>query len=442
MTGGTNNHGTVFEITPTGLLTFIYNFGDSDSDGDSPSSALVQGSDGSFYGTTFSGGDNNVGTVFKVTPNGIVTTIHSFNFADGADPTSPMILGSDGNLYGVTGNAESNEYGTVFQITPSGTLTTLYSFSYAVANGGGNKDGAGPIGLIEANNGALYGTTSIGGANDLGTVFKLTVPSLSTSARFDFNKDGHPDLLWYNTQSGALSVWNMDDQSVLKFGAAFTQLAPSSGWVPVASPDVNNDGYPDLIWWNKNTGELSAWMLQNDTIINYGSDFATLSDTNWKPVAAADVTGTTWELVFQNTATGDIARWSMNGTNVTGYGPALASLGAGSPWQIVGAPDLDGDGNSDLLFWNSSTGEVSYWLCNLANTQVLSIGSDIAQVQDTSWHLVGTEDTNGDGSSDLIWWNADSGVESRWLLSATTVTGYGGADTQVANTTWQPTAIR
>ncbi len=63
-------------------------------------------------------------------------------------------------------------------------------------------------------------------------------------------------------------------------------------------------------------------------------------------------------------------------------------------------------------------------------------------MSDTSWHLMGSEDTNGDGHPDLIWWNATTGVESRWLLNGTTVTQYGAGDTQVTDTTWQPTAIR
>ena len=272
-------------------------------------------------------------------------------------------------------------------------------------------------------------------------------PNFNTATRFDFNSDGHSDLVWYNTGSGAVSVWDMNDTAVLSYGGAFAQLAPSSGWQPVAAPDVSNDGVPDLIWWNSQTGELSAWTLaagSPPSVTRYGADFATLSDTTWKPVAAADVTGTTWELVFQNSATGNLSAWQMNGTTVTSYGGTLGSVGAGTGWQCVGAPDLDGDGRSDLLFWNSGTGAVSWWGCNLAGSQpaVLSYHGSFTQVSDTSWHLQGSEDTNGDGHPDLVWWNANTGAESRWLLSGTTVTQYGGTDTQVADTTWQPTALR
>lgn len=182
--------------------------------------------------------------------------------------------------------------------------------------------------------------------------------------------------------------------------------------------------------------------MQNTTVLNYGGDFATLADTDWKPVATADVTGTAWELIFQNSATGAISAWDMDGEKVVSYGPTLASLGASSPWQVVGAPDLNGDGKSDLLLWNSGTGAVSWWGCDLASAKVNSYNGSFAQVPDTSWHLVGSEDTNGDGHPDLIWWNAATGAESRWLLNGATVTNYGGTSVQVQDTAWQPTAIR
>ena len=376
-----------------------------------------------------------------------------------------MIAGTDGNFYGMSYEGGVSDDGSIFQMTPSGAVTIIYSFTMPDPNTAFNTDGAFPYYnyLTEATDGTIYGSVDDSGPHDEGTVFKLAIPSLIASVappaptpptttgsgvRFDFDGDGKADLLWFNTATNRLSVFDMDDTSVVQLGNTFAGPAPGSGWQPVASVDVSGDGFPDLIWWNSQTGELSHWTMQGNTPLQVYGDFATVADTDWKPVAAADVVDntagnpTSWELVFQNTATGEISRWTMSGTTVTNYGSDLASLGAGSPWQIVGAPDLDGDGKSDLLFWNDATGDVSYWSTDLANSHVNTVYGSFSQVADTSWHLVGSEDTNSDGHSDYIWWNASTGEVSRWLMNGMTVQQYGGNTVDVADTNWQPTAIR
>jgi uncharacterized repeat protein (TIGR03803 family) len=174
--GGADNqggYGTVFKITPGGKLTTLYSFCSQTNctDGAAPYSRLVQGTDGSFYGTTSGGFDVcypiNCGTVFKITPQGELTTLHSFcqvNCADGANPFSGLVQGTDGNFYGTTYfGAVTNCYGacgTVFEISPRGDLTTLYSFCLQ----SGCPDGEHPYaGLMQATNGNFYGTTYEGG---------------------------------------------------------------------------------------------------------------------------------------------------------------------------------------------------------------------------------------------------------------------------------------
>jgi uncharacterized repeat protein (TIGR03803 family) len=192
-----NGCGTVFQITPGGMLTTLYSFcasGYPCTDGILPESALVQGTDGNFYGTTLGGGANNTcssatgcGTVFKIAPSGALTTLYSFcsqsNCTDGADPVAGLVQAADGNFYGTTVLGGANGGGTVFQITPSGTLTTIYNFC-AETN---CTDGTAPeAGLVQATDGNFYGTTAGGGAlhrhghtcsnpfGGCGTVFKIT----------------------------------------------------------------------------------------------------------------------------------------------------------------------------------------------------------------------------------------------------------------------------
>ena len=171
--GGTNNGGTVFQITAAGAETVLYSFAAGTTDGDGPGT-LIQGSDGNFYGTT-GGGTAGIGTVFKVTPAGAETVLYSFAVGntDGAYPTV-LIQGSDGNFYGITSQGGPSSNGTVFKVTPAGAETVLHSFA------GGTTDGADPTALIQGSDGNFYGTTVAGGASNVGTVFKVTPTGAET----------------------------------------------------------------------------------------------------------------------------------------------------------------------------------------------------------------------------------------------------------------------
>jgi len=187
-TGGSNNQGTVFKISSSGSLTTLHSF--DGSHGSRPRAALVQGSDGNFYGTTERGGSNGFGSVFKMTPQGTVTTLYSFcgeaSCADGATPYGGLSQGADGNYYGTTSaggtNYNNNPSGTIFKVTPSGALTTIYNFCSQQTC----ADGIAPLaGLIRASDGNFYGTVSGGGTTGAGTVFRIT-PSGTLSTLHNF----------------------------------------------------------------------------------------------------------------------------------------------------------------------------------------------------------------------------------------------------------------
>jgi uncharacterized repeat protein (TIGR03803 family) len=179
--GGQFDKGTVFKLTPTGVYTVLHDFSDSEldvEDGALPFGSLVEGRDGFFYGVTNIGGSRatRAGTVFRVGASGNYAVLHRFTGgADGANPISGMIQGRDGSLYGTTNAGGTGDRaqcpagcGTIFRISTGGTLETLHSFGPA-------SGGPVPNGLIEGQDGAFYGTTSAGGSFANGTVFKVTV---------------------------------------------------------------------------------------------------------------------------------------------------------------------------------------------------------------------------------------------------------------------------
>jgi uncharacterized repeat protein (TIGR03803 family) len=204
--------GTVFRITAAGALTTLYNFcaQTNCTDGAAPNAALVQASDGNFYGTTLYGGGNkncgygSCGTAFRMTPGGELTTLYSFcsqttglpagECSDGFFPQG-LVQATDGNFYGMTmggGFYGESWYGggTIFRITPAGALTTLYDF----CSQPGCTDGNDPSGgLVQATDGNLYGTTWDGGANGVGTVFMITPGgTLTTLHSFDGSDGDYP----------------------------------------------------------------------------------------------------------------------------------------------------------------------------------------------------------------------------------------------------------
>jgi uncharacterized protein (TIGR03437 family) len=185
--GGANGYGTIFKMTPAGVLTTLHSF--NGIDGSDPQAGLVQGSDGNLYGTTYAGGANGYGTIFKITPVGALTTLHNFNGADGANPSSTLIQAAGGDFYGTTYAGGGNGYGTVFKISPGGMLSTLHSFD---SNG---IEGINPIpGLIQSTDGNFYGTTIVGGANGFGTIFKITATgTVTTMYSFGGTDGGYPE---------------------------------------------------------------------------------------------------------------------------------------------------------------------------------------------------------------------------------------------------------
>jgi uncharacterized repeat protein (TIGR03803 family) len=238
--GGTSGLGTVFKINTDGTgYTTLRSFSNSGGDGVLPDAGLVQGSDGALYGTTDQGGSNHRGTVFKLNPDGTgYAVLRSFSDS----PAAGLVQGSDGALYGTTPVGGSSDSGTVFKLNTDGTgYTVLRSFS---VSGG---DGLDAFGAVQGSDGALYGVTLGGGTSGGGTVFKV-------------NTDGTGYALlqtFLGGQNGARPNPVVQGNDGALYGT--TEIGGSSGSGTVFKINTDGSGFTVLLAFSSIPGDIAAY---------------------------------------------------------------------------------------------------------------------------------------------------------------------------------------
>ena len=297
MTGGTYSHGMVFRITATGTFTAMYSFCGAlnCTDGAYPRSALIQAADGGFYGTTTYGGANiSYGTVFRITKGGVLTTLHSFDFSDGDSPIGGLVQGLDGNLYGTTANGGivclGSGCGTVFGITLEGTLATLHNFDVT--------DGSQPFsGMFRGNDGNFYGTTSYGGAftcnspfgSSCGTVFEVTPGGILTSLHTFDLKDGY-------SPNGLLQATNGTFYGTTEGGGVSKNCPQNDGCGTVFSLSTGLGPFVALVRGAGKVGQTGGILGQgfigttNVSFNGIPANFTVISDTFIRATVPAGVT--------------------------------------------------------------------------------------------------------------------------------------------------------
>ena len=233
-TDGAFSHGTVFRMTADGTVTVLHSF--VGTDGDRPIASLLQGTDGNLYGSTESGGAFGYGTVFSITIAGGFRVLHAFNDADGANPSAALIEATAGTFYGTTANGGASRSGTVFRMSVDGTIATLHTFT-------GGNDGSNPgAGLLQGTDGRFYGTTRTGGASESGVVFLLSILSVTVTSPNGGEKlyTGTPYTITWTATEGAASIDHFDVDYSIDSGSTWNPVpgctgvsgaARSCGWV-------------------------------------------------------------------------------------------------------------------------------------------------------------------------------------------------------------------
>jgi kumamolisin len=268
--------------------------------------------------------------------------------------------------------------------------------------------------ITTGNNGA-NGTYNSGAGFDLCTgvgvpnvtlLQKALSSTLTVKVSKDFDHNGQADLLWQNTQTGALMVWLMNGG--VHTGTLTLRSAPSP-WTAVGTGDFNNDGYADVVLKNTATHEHAIWFLKNGAFINSVSLPAVAPE--WLIAGVGDFDGDgDADLVWENTTTGDHYIWFMKNGVYTGSNGYLGRIPVS--WHVAGAADFDGNGHADIIWENTVTGDRAIWILDKSVcVRTVALG----QVG-LKWRIAGAADFTGDGQADIVWEDASTGEHVIWIV--------------------------
>ena len=450
---GPNGYGTVFELvnsSGTYSESVLYAFTDVGTDGAYPNGGVILDASGNLYGTTEESPPTGSegGVVFELVNSGgtyTENTLHSFGSftGDGEMPTAGLIMDVQGNIYGTTYGGGDSGGGVVFELAKSsGAYNILHTFGTS-AGDGLNPDG----GLIVDPSGNLYGTTiNGGGTGEYGTVFEIS-PGACTSypnpnpnpnpvsfdAVGDFNGDCKSDILWQNISTGLVYTWLMNGTSILSQAAAET-VPPTSAWVIQGVGDFNGDGKADILWQNSTTGEVYLWFMNGSTIASQAEVGVVSPSSGWVIVGVGDFNGDgKADILWQNTISGEVYIWFMNGSTIASQA-AVGIVPSSTGWVIKGVGDFNGDGMADILWQNTNSGEVYLWLMN--GSTIISQAGVESVPSSSGWVIQGVGDFNGDGTSDILWRNSNSGEVYIWLMNGTTIAGQASPETVAPSSGW------
>jgi hypothetical protein len=269
--------------------------------------------------------------------------------------------------------------------------------------------------------GAGMSSTAVFGAT--GDV-PVTQPSLLLAInppRNDFDANGKTDLVWQHDASRQAVVWYMDGASGNNMmGYNYLTSFDVTGFTLAASADFNGDGAPDLVWQNDATRRAYVWYMGGagrNVMMAYAS-LTPMDVPNWRIVAANDIDGDGHpDLVWQNESTRQASIWFMGGPQGDQWiGSGWLSAAAVPGWRLVGAGDMNDDGQPDAVWQNDATRQVSVWYLGGMDGATFMGWAWLNPSVVPGWRVVGVNDFNGDRKPDLVWQNDADRSASVWFM--------------------------
>lgn len=247
-----------------------------------------------------------------------------------------------------------------------------------------------------------------GGASiGAGSTATVTIP---VSDSTNFSHSSNVDILWRNGSTGQNSIWSMN--GAVRAATATLDTVPAA-WTIGGTADFDGDGNIDILWRNGNTGQNAVWRMNGTARTLPASYLDTLVGSAWKirGLDDFDKNGSV-DILWRNTSTGQVSIWRMNATTRLGITNLTTT---GVAWDIVGLADFNGDGFTDILWRNSSTGQNVVWRTNGAATN----GAITLETLPVAWKFAGLNDFNNDGKIDIFWRNPSTGQNIVWLMNGT-----------------------
>jgi hypothetical protein len=265
----------------------------------------------------------------------------------------------------------------------------------------------------------LNGNLSISITNGTGNVTSLNFQGFPVNSGYfmiglgDFNGDGNTDFLWYNVNTGNIIAWLVNGVNTNYTSFTLGALNPASGFIPLGLKDLNGDKITDIFVYNPKTGQVGAWLVTPPTVstVNFGT---LLVANGWQPVSLYDFNGDgTSDMLVYNTETGFLNVWYFSGKGTLSLGNFGTYPGKG--FILNGYGDFNGDKTTDLLWSNNASGLNLAWLTH-PNGTVSAVNYPSVSAAN-GWFMNGIDDFNADGNADLLWYNVFSNQTLAWLLN-------------------------